>query len=355
MGRGRRRVVLALIGLALAAAGCGDGDGGDAADDTGWIVGLLDRIPDSAEPFGEVMVVDLPSAATAAGMAVPGSGAPDEVIADYFLGMPRDALIPDLLRDPAPDFADLTADLGIDPNQVFLAITAGTPPETYQVLEGDFDAAAIDAAVRSDPIWSSLLSTAEHRGVTYYAWGDDFEVDTSRVTPVRPVGRGGRLGLDDGFLCWVPWTAGMEGLIDAGADAVATLADDPVLGRVARALEEAGVYSAILTDTPLLDDGTASGRGLGVGGGRDEAGPFWVIVAVHDTATAAEESAAAVRSILTEGTISSTGDEWAQRVSGFEVTVEGDMLVVIAHAAAGEGDWMRAYYTRELLLVAAQG
>lgn len=355
MGRGRRRVVLALVGLALAAAGCGDGDGGDAADDTGWIVGLLDRIPDTAEPFGEVMVVDLPSAAAAAGTAVPGSGAPDEMIADYFLGMPRDALLPDLLRDPAPDFGDLTADLGIDPSRVLLAITAGTPPETYQVLEGDFDAATIDAAVRSDPIWSDLLTTTEHAGVAYFVWGNDFEVDTSRVTPVRPVGRGGRLGLDDGFLYWVPWTAGMEGLIDAGADAVATLADDPVLGRVARALEEAGVYSAILTDTPLLDDGTASGRGLGVGGGRDEAGAYWVIVAVHDTAAAAQESATAVRSVLSEGTILSTGQLWSERVTGFDIEVEDDMLVVVVRSAGREGDWLQAYYTRELPLVAAQG
>jgi len=277
------------------------------------------------------------------------------MVADYLLGMPRDALITDLLRDPAPDFGDLTAELGIDPSRVFLAITAGTPPETYQVLEGAFDAAAIDTAVRSDPIWSGLLSTAEHRGVTYYTWGGDFETDLTRVTTVRPLGRGGRLALHAGFLYWVPWTAGMEELIDAGAGAVPTLADDSRLAQAARALAAAGVYSAILTDRPLVDDAAVSGLVLGIGGGRDGAGAYWVIVAVHDTAAAAQESAAAVRSVLSEGTILSTGQPWSERVTGFDIKVADEMLVAVVRSAGREGDWLQAYYTRESLLVAAQG
>ena len=354
MARSNTKALLILVGLALVASACANGD--EDAGRSEWIVGLaLARIPDGAEPFGEVMVVDLPSAAAAAGMAVPGSEAPDDMIADYFLGMPRDALLPDLLRDPAPEFGDLTVDLGIDPSRVSLAITAGTPPETYQVLEGDFDAAAIDAAVRSDPIWSGLLRTAEHRGVTYYAWGGDFETDLTRVTTVRPLGRGGRLALDAGFLYWAPWTAGIEGLIDAGAGAVPTLADDSRLARAARALAAAGVYSAILTDRPLVEDAAVSGLVLGIGGGRDEAGAYWVIVAVHDTTAAAQESATAVRSVLSEGTILSTGQLWSERVTGLDIEVEDDMLVVVVRSAGREGDWLQAYYRRELLLVAAQG
>lgn len=341
---------LILTGLALALAACGGGAGGTG--EGGWIVGLLDRIPDTGGS-GEVTVVDLTAAAAAVGIAVPPAGASDPEISDYLLGLPRDALVPDLLRDPAPRFSDLTGELGIDPAQVTAAITAGTPPETYQVLAGSFDAAAIDETVRTEPDWSDLLTTGEHRGVAYYTWGADFESDIARVTPVRPLGRGGRLGLDDGYLYWAFWTAGIEGLIDAGAGGAATLADDAPLAQAARALETEGVYSAILTDTPLLDD-PVSGLALGLGGGRDDAGAFWVVVAVHDSAAAAEESAAAVRSILSEGTILSTGEPWSERVSGFEVTVEGDMLVAVVRAAAGEGDWMRAYYTRESLVLAAQ-
>ena len=317
-------------------------------------MGLLDRVPD-AGASGDLMVVDLAAAAAAGGVAVPAPGASADEIADYLAGLPRDALVPSVVRDPFPDFDALTRELGIDPALVTAAIEAGTPPETYQVLAGDFDPAAVDAAVRSDSVWADLLTTAEHGGVPYYAWGNDFETDYSRVTPVRPLGRGGRLAVDDGWLYWVPWTTGMEGLIDAGAGRVASRADDPLFARGAAALEEAGVYSAILSDVPLIDDGTGSGLFLGLGGGRDEAGAYWVIVAIHDTAAAAQESADAVRLALTEGTILSSGALWSERVAGFEVTVEGDMLVAVVHAAAGEGDWMRAYYTRELLVLAAQG
>ena len=171
---------------------------------------------------------------------------------------------------------------------------------------------------------------------------------------MRPLGRGGRLALDGRFLYWVPWTAGMEALIDAGAGAVATLGDDPAFSRAARALENAGVYSAILTDTPLLE-APVSGRALGIGGGRDQDGAFWVVAAVHDGAAAAEQAAAAFRSVLTAGSTLAHGQPWSERVSSFTVTVEGDMLLAVLRATSAEGDWLQAYYTREALLQAAQG
>jgi hypothetical protein len=342
-----------MAGLALLASACAGG--GDAGGEDHWIVGLLQRIPAAAPATNEASVVDLSAAAAAAGVTVPPAGAGDDEIGAYLLGLPRDALVPDLLRDPAPRFADLTRELGIDPTQVAAAITAGSPPATYQVLQGDFDAGAIEAAVRVDPVWSGLLTTAQYRNVTYFAWGADLESDLDRVTPVRPLGRGGRLALDGRFLYWVPWTAGVTALIDAGAGAATTLGDDPLFSRAARALENAGVYSAILTDTPLLDDGPVSGRVLGVGGGRDEDGAFWVVAAVHDGAAAAEEAAAAFRSVLTEGTTLGTRQPWSERVSSFEVTVEGDMVLAVMRSTGPEGDWVRAFYTREPLLLAAQG
>jgi hypothetical protein len=353
VGRMRKRALLLTAGLALLASACGGGD--DAGGEDHWIVGLLQRIPSAAPSTNEASIVDLSAAAAAAGITVPPAGAADDEIVAYLLGLPRDALIPDLLRDPAPRFADLTRELGIDPTQVGAAITAGTPPETYQVLQGDFDAGAIEAAVRADPMWSDLLTTAQYRDVAYYAWGADFASALDRVTPVRPLGWGGRLALDGRFIYWVPWTAGMEGLIDAGAGAATTLGEGPLFSRAARALEQAGVYSAILTDAPLLADAPVSGGVLAIGGGRDENGAFWVVAAVHDDAAAAEEAAAAFRSILTEGTTQGTRQPWSERVSSFEVTVEGDMLLAVMRSTGQEGDWVQAFYTREPLLAAAQG
>lgn len=358
MGCTRARLVPFLVVATLAAAGCGGGaTGEDGGDEAGWIIALLDRIPAGGAP-ADAAVVDVAAAAAAAGIGVPGAGASDEAIAAFFSGLPRDAVPPSLLTDPFPDFGALRTELGLDPARVVRVITAGLPDSSYQVLEGDFDAASIDAAsidaaVHADPVWSDLLAEAEHRGVAFYAWGEDFQIDVSRVTPVRRLGRGGRLALDGRFLYWVPWTGGLEVLIDAGAGAVGTLADDSRFTRTARALEAQGVYSAVIGDRLL--DGGDSGRALGLGGGRDQEGSFWVMVAVHDTDAGAEAAAAEVRAVLTGGTIAATGGPWSERVAGFEVTVEGDMLVVVARAAAGEGDWQRAYYTRDPLVLAAAG
>lgn len=352
MGRARVWAVLALLGVGLAAAGCGGAD--DGGEEPGWIAGLLDRVPGAGSSGEFLMVVDLVGAAAIGGVAIPAPGAPADEVAGFFAGLPRDALVPDLLRDPFPDFDALARELGLDPALVTAAISAGNPPETYQVLAGDFDPAAVDAAVHSDSVWADLLTTAEHEGVPYYTWGDDFAIDLSRVTAVRRLGRGGRLGIDDGFLYWVPWTAGMEGLIDAGAGRTATLADDPALARVAGALEEAGVYSAVLTNRPMLDD-TASARALGAGGGGDEAGAFWVIAAVHNSPAEAEAAAAEVERILTEGSTAATRQPWAERVSGLQVTLDEALMVVTVRSAGPVGDWWQAFSTRDAVMLAAQG
>lgn len=351
MARRRAWAVLVLLGVALAAAGCG-GDGG-SSQEQGWITGLLDRVPDTGAS-GDLMVVDLAGAAAAGGVAVPTPGASAGEIADYLLGLPRDTLVPDLLQDPFPDFDALTRELGIDAALVTAAIMASNPPETYQVLAGDFDPAAVDTAVRSDSVWGDLLTTAEHQGVAYYAWGEDFESDLRRVTAVRPQGRGGRLALDDGWLYWVPWTAGIEGLIDAGAGRVATLADDPAFARAAAALQAAGVYAAVLTGRPLLD-AAVSALVLGAGGGRDEAGAFWTIAAVHRSAAEAEAAAAEVGRVLAEGSTSATRQPWSERVSDVQVTLDDALMVVTVRSTFPAGDWWQAFSTRDAVMVAAQG
>ncbi len=354
MRRARARVALVMLPLALAAAACGGGGDGSTAEE-GWMIGLLRRIPDTADSAAEVTLGDLSAAAAAAGVGRPAPGAPAIEATDFLASMPRDLLLPPLLADSAPELESLRAELGFDPTLVSTAAAAGRAPSLYQAMTGDFSASAIEDAVRTDPAWSALLEEGEHSGVAYYSWGNDFQIDVTRVTGVRKLGQGGRLALDDGCLYWAVWTAGIEGMIDAGAGLVPSLADREPLRRVAEALEDAGVYSAILTDDPLLEDAAVSGPTLGIGGGRDEAGAFWVMVAIHDDAASAEEAAAAVRAILGGGTLLSTGQPWSERVASFEVTVEGDMLVAVVRSSGREGDWMQAYYRRESIIPAAQG
>lgn len=346
-----KTVALVLGSLILAATACG-GDG--AGDGGGWIVGLLERIPDTAESGDFVTVVDLAAAAAAAGIEIPGPGPSDDAVAAYLMGLPRDALIPDLLRNLVRDLGALTTELGIDPAAVRAGIMAGRPPENYEVLAGAFDSTMVDQAVRADPLWSDLLVTGEHGGVTYYSWGEDLRSYMDRVSAVRPIGRSGRLALDGGYLYWVPWTAGIEGLIDAGAGIVPSLADDDGLAAVAGILEREEVYSAILTDTALRKDAVAAASALGVGGGRDEAGAYWVVVAVHATPEDAEESAVEVGRVLEEGMVVGLSAPWSDRVAEYDIAVEGTTLVVVLRSNGAEGDWVRAVQVADGLILAAQ-
>lgn len=354
MTRRSKRAALILAVLGLVATACG---GDDTGDEGGWIVGLLGRIPETATSAGYVTVVDLTAAAATAGITTPDPGASEDEIVGYLSGLPRDALFPDLLRNSLRlfDVGAPAAELGVDWVAVNAAILAGYPPETYEVLVGTFDVAAIDQAVRAEPVWSDLLTTAEHRGVSYYSWGADLRADVERRTTLRPLGRSSRLALDDEYLYWAPWTAGVEGLIDAGAGAVPTLADDAALNRVARALAGAGVYSAVLTDLPLLQDAAVSALALGAGGGNDKAGPFWVIAALHDGAAAAEAAAAEVERLLIEGETAATRQPWSKRISGFEFSVDNGLMVAVVRSAGPVGDWWQAFVTRDPIMVAAQG
>jgi hypothetical protein len=339
--------------------------GEGSADNAGWIVSLLSRIPDTETSGRYVALVDLRTAAQAAGVEIPPVGAQATEVTGYLFALPGDALLPDLLQRAAASVDDVRAELGTDPVSIETAVTAGDPPKQYVVLQGDFDEGTVDSAVRGEPVWSDLLTTAEHSGVSYYTWGEDFASVLDRVTAARPLGRGSRLALDNGYLYWVPWTAGVEALIDAGAGTIPRLADHPRMRQAAEVLQREHVYSAALTDVPLLADplGTPSEEGvagylapylvLGLGGGQDDAGVFWVVVAIHDSTAAAEQSAAGFRVGVAEGTAVVGGARWSERVTAMEVTVEGNAMVAVLRSANPPGDWMRAYQSRDPLLAVA--
>jgi len=302
-----------------------------AAPDEGavWIVSLLDRIPDTETSGHEVTLVNLARAADAAGIEPAVEGAPAVEVTAFFADLPADTRLPSLFFRSVTRPDEFRAQLGVDLAAVSSAVEAGTLPAQFLVLEGDFDAAAIDAAARADPVWSDLLAIGEHAGVPYFTWGEDFKTWLERVTTAHPYGRGGRLALDGGYLYLAPWTAGIEALIDAGVGTVPTLADRAPLRQAAEILQREHVYSAVLTDAPLTEGSDASGLALGLGGGRDEAGAFWVVVAIHDTAAGAEESAASFRSIITEGASLGSGEPWQERVASFEVSVAGEAMVAV--------------------------
>ncbi|HSQ36469.1 MAG TPA: hypothetical protein VLS92_01100 [Acidimicrobiia bacterium] len=189
----------AAAALAVIAAGCAGEDDGDsgtgatgsttataettttAASDDGaiWIVSLLDRIPDTETSGHEVTPANLAGAAEASGIELAAAGAPAAEVTSFFAGLPTDTALPQWFLRSITRADELRAQLGVDLAAISAAVEAGTLPAQFLVLAGDFDATAIDAASRADPVWSDLLATAEHAGVPYFSWGRDFKTRSS--------------------------------------------------------------------------------------------------------------------------------------------------------------------------------
>lgn len=108
------------------------------------------------------------------------------------------------------------SEFGIDPLDITAAIRWGFPPEETWVLSGDFSAENLDATIHNNTDWVDLLETAEHRGVTYYSWGEDF-AQYDRPSILGSFGH--RVALVDGLFVATRSTESLKGTIDQILDA----------------------------------------------------------------------------------------------------------------------------------------
>jgi hypothetical protein len=220
----------ALVALAGACGGDDDGGGGDRSP----LMAVLSAIPDTPETAAYVSFADLEEYFDALGVGSPPAGASNDEMNDWLTGVAEaersgdygrlvsgSQFAIDAFREPEA----FRAEIGLDPADVGQSAETGEPPGTLHVLRGGFDAGDIDDAVHGDSGFSDLLEEAEHGGVSYYAWGEDFEQDFSRNSPVHTLGRGGRLALTDGLLFWCFGTEALTGAIDAMTGEAPSLAD----------------------------------------------------------------------------------------------------------------------------------
>ena len=71
------------------------------------------------------------------------------------------------------------------------------PTQLLSLYLVDVDAATIDAAVRSDPIWSGDLVDKQAGGTPYYFWTADEIANMERASPPRTAGVGGTMAVLD--------------------------------------------------------------------------------------------------------------------------------------------------------------
>ena len=320
-----------------AACGGGDDDGGDNSG-ASPLMALLGAIPDTPEAASYVGYSDLGAYYDALGVDSPPRGASNDEF-DEWLGELSEAERGDFAPllggaefalDALRDAEAFQAEIGLDPADIRQSIEAGAPPEMYTILRGGFDSGDIGDAVENDENFADLLETETHSDVNYYTWGEDFEQDFARNSPVHSLGRGGRLALHDDLLMWCFWTDGMTGMIDAAIDAAGSLADRPDVAAIADALQQADVFSAQVfggLQTPA-EFGAPSASATGAG--MDAEGPALTLVFAYEDAAQAASNVATVEAGL-DGIDEFEGRPWAERVDSIDVAGEGQVVVATLH------------------------
>lgn len=344
--RGFRFEFALLLGIALVlfVAACGgDDDDGGGGGGGGSLTELLSAIPDTPATAGYVSYADLDAYYGALGVGSPpreaSEGDWDEWLGE--LGQAENSgdyarLVagPQFAIDALREQAAFRAEIGLDPATVKQALESGTPPETYTVLRGDFNPGDVANAVRSDENFNDLLQEEAYGGVSYYAWGEDFEQDPARNSPVHSLGRGGRLALDGDLLYWCFWTDGITGMIDAQAGTAPSLADRADFASMAAGLDGRNVYSvqlftgdaAILTfDEPVEPVPVVA---VASGAGTDDEGPFLVLMMTHENPADAAANVATIEDAFANGR-DIDGNPWSAQIDSVDASSDGTLSIAV--------------------------
>lgn len=343
----RRRLwtpLAAVAAVALAASACGS-DGTAGADGAFSLVALLDELPADLASSDDMVVVaaaDFEAASVAGGLErpAPGTDPTADEARDWLnqlTGVPAGGsqtappvavLIPEaaspqqLLRHD--EFVDEVGWSLLDVDQF---VEYQVPPNVFTVVQGDIDPDALESAMgpAEGDIWR--LGPEE-----------DFAIDATETSPTRPFGQALRLAHDGDRLAIARSTPLIEAWLDDGD----TLADHALLPAVARKLDAAGVYAAMLAagedislpagaarspaasdDELVLDPFPAIGVGLGHSDGTTT-----VTVVYHfaDADTAAT-NASRVEARVQEGRSSLTTRPLAETFSLGSVETDGPLVI----------------------------
>jgi len=318
------RLSILLVAVLLLASCGGDDENGSGAFST-----MLRAVPNlpgyrasvritDAERIYKVLGVDRPSSIfrvdtdayfeelAAANAFAQGSVAP--IQAGRFFGLQGDGAFTAYER--------IDQYLGIELGEIDRWLETGAPPRELYALGGDFDSKQADRLLNECDVCDPP-DRRTHAGSTYYTWGEDFEIDSTRGG--RPplyddLGRGGGVAVLDRYAL----RALSDGAISAALDAIAdsnSLADHPDFGLLGDSLDRLGPVTAVLSDQTVtadlasqmlespyvradpallealeqawsLEAGPPPLRpyvALASGPGRDEDGPFTAVVLVHDS------------------------------------------------------------------------
>ena len=311
------------------------------------ITALFAAVPNDPAYLGQVTAVDWDAATAAVGATRPAPGAAiDDPATEAWL---RAFAGPAPLRLHDVSFEGGTMDvdawrreLGFSlfetsASATFLELDTGStwrPLKRLSLFGVDVDAATIDAAVRSDPIWSGDLVDKQAGGTPYYFWTADGTQNLERASVVRPTGVGGTMAvLDDVVIRARVEEELVAALTVADGD---TLADRSDVAAVLAALEPYAPHGVSMSNelVPLIDDHAeaipAPLRAFELRASAEsyvDGQQVIILALVHADAVDATENAARLERNLSEG-----GPEeqpWRERFESWTVTADGPLVIAV--------------------------
>jgi hypothetical protein len=237
------------------------------------------------------------------------------------------------------------------------------PPRLYQAVRGRFSQDDIDSAVHAGPM-NEMLEVVSHGGREYYRWGEDFGINVTMRSGVRPLGRGHRLALVDDFIFWVLWTDGIQEMIDAHDGTIKPLADIEDYRSLAGALAEMDTVTAFFSSESqsqsrvqevyedIIDDPANNERrqtlveeiqrplllkpyqAMATGAGIDDKGYFMAIVLMNPSEVVARDNTALLEERLGEAKNVAAMREWSGLIESMEIEVDGRLTLARLYGEA---------------------
>ncbi len=260
--------------------------------------------------------------------------------------------------------AEFQRDLGFDSADVNKVVCAGFLPDNYyQALEGRFSSDNIDSAVKTGAL-NDILKVADHDGHKFYSWGADWEARMEWRSQTRRFAYGSRLAVVDDFVFWVPWTDGIEQMMDGYDGKIPSLADQKDYEMLAEGLAELDTVNAFFsTESQSVADVTHmydqqfsmdnSGQasftreldrplrleryqGLATGAGADGEGYYLALVLLNPDEATARRNASLLKQRIDQAQLVWRGLPWSQYVETSEIRTEGRLTLAKLYGPACE-------------------
>jgi hypothetical protein len=366
-------------GALLACACGGGGDGGVGGDGADTFADMLALVPDTPGNRVSLTIENIAAVREGTGITTPRDPTDADALIEYVISISQGPIADSSMRPPLRSpgvtlgaflqpfhtrITDLPAwqdEVGFTVADLDANVLTGLPPEQLIIWVGSLDPEEMAGAVAADPMWSADLRNMSHAGFAHWCWTDDPGApDLERVTPMRPLGRGGCMAAFDGLALRTFTLEAIEMALETRAGERTSLAGVEALRVAAEALDRQGAYAASFTmDAEPFSAADAASRGLDLsgldqpllgrweamaaGGGFDEEGEYLVVVLVYADGEDAAANADVLEEIISEGRSAYLAAErrWVPDVADAvrSVSAEGNVVVAVLGGFAIAHAW----------------